>query len=97
MNEGKKMAVTILKGKTGVVMNYKRGRHNIHPHHILLNFGLAFNEAPQLIGKIVDWVSPAGRVLSGKIVSLHGRKGVVRAIFEKGLPGEALGTQVIIR
>lgn len=91
------MAVTILKGKTGVVVNYKRGRHNIHPHHMLLNFGLALNEAPQLIGKIVDWVSPAGKILSGKIVALHGKKGVVRAIFEKGLPGEAIGTQVIIR
>ena len=91
------MAVTILKGKTGVIMNYKRGRHNIHPHHILLSFGLAFKEAPQLIGKVVDWVSPAGKVLKGKIVSLHGKKGVVRAIFEKGLPGEALGTPVTIR
>ena len=91
------MAVTILKGKTGVVMNYKRGRHNIHPHHMLLSFGLTFKEAPQLIGKIVDWVSPAGKILTGKIVSLHGKKGVVRAIFDKGLPGEAIGTPVIIR
>lgn len=30
----------------------------------------------------------------GKIVSLHGKKGVVRVKFKKGVPGQALGTTV---
>jgi len=32
--------------------------------------------------------------LIGKIVGLHGKKGVVRAKFRKGVPGQALGTTV---
>jgi len=91
------MAISILKGKTGVVVNYRRGRHNQKTHHILLSFGLPYKEASQLLGKVIEWVSPGGKVLKGKIVTLHGKKGVVRAIFEKGLPGEALGKEVTIR
>jgi large subunit ribosomal protein L35Ae len=30
----------------------------------------------------------------GKIVGLHGKKGVVKAKFRKGVPGHALGTTV---
>lgn len=91
------MAINILKGKTGVIVNYRRGRHNQKTNHILLNFGLPYKEASQLIGKIVEWISPGGKVLKGKIRTLHGKKGVVRAIFDKGLPGEAIGRQVTIR
>jgi large subunit ribosomal protein L35Ae len=52
--------------------------------------------ATKLIGKGVEWISSSGKVLKGKIVAPHGRKGVVRAIFTKGLPGEALGQPVRI-
>ncbi|MDI6805626.1 MAG: 50S ribosomal protein L35ae, partial [Candidatus Bathyarchaeia archaeon] len=30
----------------------------------------------------------------GKIVALHGKKGLVRVRFRRGLPGQALGTKV---
>ena len=91
------MAVDIVKGKTGVIMNYRRGRHTQYTKHILLNFKMSYQEAAKLIGKTVEWISPGGKVLKGKIVALHGKKGVVRAIFQKGLPGEALGQPVKIR
>ena len=92
------MAVDISKGKTGVIMNYRRGRHTQNTKHILLNFNMAsYRDAAKLIGKIVEWISPSGKILTGKIVALHGRKGVVRAIFKKGLPGEAIGQPVKIR
>jgi large subunit ribosomal protein L35Ae len=50
-----------------------------------------------LIGKSVSWKSESGKILSGKIASTHGNKGVVRAIFEIGLPGQAIGTRVEIK
>jgi hypothetical protein len=34
--------------------------------------------------------SPAGKEIRGKISDAHGNKGLVRAIFEKGLPGQAI-------
>ena len=39
----------------------------------------------------------AGKVIEGKISSAHGNKGVVRAIFETGLPGQAITTGVEIK
>jgi len=35
--------------------------------------------------------------ITGKISSAHGGNGVVRAIFEKGLPGQAIGTDVEVK
>ena len=37
------------------------------------------------------------KIIKGKISGAHGGKGVVRAIFEKGLPGQAVTTEVEIR
>ena len=52
-------------------------------------------EAARLIGRKVAW--PVGeRRIRGKIVALHGRKGLVRARFRRGLSGHALGTRVEI-
>ncbi|HUX99547.1 MAG TPA: 50S ribosomal protein L35ae [Candidatus Deferrimicrobium sp.] len=92
------MAETILKGKTGVIVNYRRGRHTQNTKHILLNFNFpSYQEATRVIGKEIEWKSPAGKILKGKIVSLHGKNGIVRAIFDKGLPGAAIGQPVTIR
>jgi large subunit ribosomal protein L35Ae len=53
------------------------------------------SEAAQLIGRKVAW--PVGeRKCTGKIVSLHGKNGLVKARFRKGVPGQALGSQVEI-
>ncbi|MHA1267272.1 MAG: 50S ribosomal protein L35ae [Candidatus Helarchaeota archaeon] len=91
------MSVEILKGKIGVIANYRRGRHTQNTHHLLLDFNMSYKEAAQLIGKEVEWTSPSGKILKGKIVALHGKKGVVRAIFKKGVPGEAIGQSVKIK
>jgi large subunit ribosomal protein L35Ae len=55
------------------------------------------NIAAKYIGKKIEWKSSKGKTLIGKIVGLHGRKGVLKARFRKGLPGEAIGTELIIR
>jgi large subunit ribosomal protein L35Ae len=49
--------------------------------------------AGQLIGRKVVW-KEGKNTLIGKIVGLHGKKGVVRVKFRKGVPGHALGTTV---
>lgn len=50
-------------------------------------------KAQTLVGKKVSWTSPAGKKIEGEVRSAHGKSGAVRAIFERGLPGQALGTK----
>jgi large subunit ribosomal protein L35Ae len=83
----------------GIVNNFRQGRHTQTPNHILISVKGVDNKdkAAKLIGKKVTWKSPAGKEIVGEIKVAHGNSGVVRAIFEKGLPGQALGTKVNIQ
>ena len=82
----------------GTVVSFRRGRHTYTPRHFLIQpFGCDSKEkAAKLIGKKVVWKSPAGKAINGKVAAPHGRKGVVRAIFEAGLPGQAIAMKVEI-
>lgn len=82
------------------VIQFRRGRKNYKPRHFLIEIPEVGDRAAagEFVGKTVTWKSPAKepKVIQGKISSAHGNKGVVRAIFEKGLPGQAIGTEVEI-
>ena len=81
-----------------VVIHYRQGRHHVNPHQMILKVADNAEEAKKVIGKMVNWTSPAGKVISGTVSALHGRNGSVRAIFaDKGLPGQALGQKVKIQ
>jgi large subunit ribosomal protein L35Ae len=85
-----------MKGK---VVQFRRGRHRIHEGHFLLDVGAKKrDEAGKFVGKQVTWTSSGKqkKKIKGKIASAHGNKGLVRAIFERGLPGQALTTEVEI-
>lgn len=79
-------------------MQFRRGRHIVKERHFLIEVeGCDTREkASGLIGKSVSWKSPVGKIIEGKVSAPHGNKGVVRAIFEKGLPGQAITTGVEI-
>lgn len=63
----------------------------------LLDVGMTSrDEAKKMAGRDVEWKSPAGKIIKGKIADAHGNKGLVRAIFEKGLPGQALATTITV-
>jgi large subunit ribosomal protein L35Ae len=80
------------------VIQFRRGRKTFKPRHFLIEIEgtKTREEASKLVGKTVTWTSPGklAKKITGKISSAHGNKGVVRAIFEKGLPGQAIGTEV---
>jgi large subunit ribosomal protein L35Ae len=81
----------------GIITSYRTGPKTQSSKELILQFPniKSSNEAAQLIGRKVAW--PAGeRKIRGKIVALHGKKGLVRARFRKGLPGLALGTSIEI-
>jgi large subunit ribosomal protein L35Ae len=80
----------------GKVIQFRRSRGNIIERHFLIEVPGASTrkEAEKFVGKIITWKSPAGKIIKGKIAGPHGNKGLVRAIFERGLPGQAITTKV---
>lgn len=79
----------------GVIVNYQIGPKAQRPKECLIQFThtKSVSEASQLIGRKVAWKSGKNKII-GKIVDTHGSKGLVRARFRRGLPGQALGTTV---
>jgi large subunit ribosomal protein L35Ae len=86
------------KISSGVIIGH-RGKtpKTQKPKEYLIQFSdvKSVSEAAQLIGRKVAW--PVGeRKCIGRIVSLHGKNGLVKARFRKGVPGQALGSPVEI-
>ncbi len=82
----------------GKVIQFRRGLKRIHEKHFILDVGAkSKQDAKKFAGKQVTWTSPAGKKINGKISDSHGNKGLVRAIFEKGLPGQARNTEVEVK
>jgi len=84
----------------GNVIQFRRGRKTYTPRHFLIEIPTVNSKekAIEYVGKKVEWKSTGKKpkIIIGKISSVHGGNGVVRAIFEKGLPGQAIGTDVSI-
>ncbi len=79
----------------GIVVQFRQGRHTVKPRHYLLDLNATSREeAQKLVGKEVTWTSEKGKKIKGKVSSAHGNKGLVRSIFERGLPGQAITTEV---
>lgn len=84
-----------MKGK---VVQFRRGRKNYKPRHFILDVGAEKkDDAEKFVGKEVEWKSSGEKVLKGKISNTHGNSGLVRAIFEKGLPGQAINDEVEVK
>ena len=78
------------------LISFRTARRHQKMKHMLLEIDGCDTraKAAQHIGSRVIWTTPAKRKIYGKIVSPHGNNGVIRAIFSKGLPGDALTTTV---
>jgi large subunit ribosomal protein L35Ae len=82
----------------GIVVQFRRSRKRIHEKHFLIDVNLKNRaEAEKLVGREIIWTSPAGKKIKGRISGAHGNKGLVRAIFERGLPGQAITTDVEVK
>lgn len=79
----------------GRITNYRTGPKSQTSKECLIEFqGLT---SAALVGKIVGqkvaWKG-ANRTQIGQIMGAHGRNGMVRARFNQGVPGQAIGTIV---
>ncbi|UZE93625.1 MAG: 50S ribosomal protein L35ae [Candidatus Pacearchaeota archaeon] len=81
------------------VVSFRRGRHTYKPRQFIIQTEKVKNkkDAEKYLGKEVEWKSPAGKIIKGKITASHGNKGLLRVVFEKGLPGQAINTDCEIK
>ncbi len=83
-----------------IISSYRRSIKTQKTNQVLLHIdGVSSKEeAEKFVGKKVKWTTPGKdkKVIEGKIVAVHGNKGIVRAIMEKGMPGQSLGKKVLV-
>jgi large subunit ribosomal protein L35Ae len=96
--EAFKNLICYCESMKGLLVQFRRSRHRIHERHYLLDLGCATREeAKKMVGKQVSWKSSAGKIITGTVSDAHGNKGLVRAIFERGLPGQAVATEIEVK
>ena len=93
--DGLKVLDWIMKA---TIVSYKRGRHLIHPRHVIVKVpGIEEkSKAQQLVGKKVSYNTKSGKVMKGVISRPHGNNGLIRVRFTKGMPGQAIGDELVI-
>ena len=76
-------------------MNYRIGIRTQSSRECLIQFANVESaaQAGRLLGQKVVWKGENKKRI-GKIVGFHGKNGVVKVRFKKGVPGQALGTTV---
>ena len=81
-----------------VIASYRRGVRTQSKNQMVVEIeGVNSREdATKLVGKKVSWVAPGAKktTINGEVSSAHGGKGAVRVRFERGMPGQSLGTNV---
>jgi large subunit ribosomal protein L35Ae len=83
----------------GIIVNYRMGRQTQNTKQMIIKPEGVENkeQAEKLKGRKVVWTSPSGKKMEGHISSSHGNKGAVRVRFDKGLPGQSIGTEILIQ
>ena len=79
----------------GVVQSYRRGPKSQRNHECLIKVLDIESKVANLVGWKVSWPQDEPR-LFGTILKPHGKTGTLRVKFVKGLPGQALSTNVKI-
>lgn len=83
-----------------VIVNFRMGRHHTTGNQAVLSVESisSKDEAAKLVGKKVHFTCEGKdkKVITGTVSATHGNSGALRALFERGLPGQAIGKHVKI-
>lgn len=76
-------------------MNYRIGIKTQMSNECLIEFMSTDSpyKSGSFVGKKVVWKSGKSELV-GRIIGSHGKNGVVKVKFNKGVPGQAIGTTV---
>lgn len=84
----------------GIIVNYKRGRKTQTTNQMIIIVpDVDRAKAESLVGKEVVY-SIEGKnktQIKGEIRSTHGNKGAMRVLFERGMPGQAIGQKIEVK
>ena len=82
----------------GIIVNFRGSRRVKKGNHMIVQVdGVDSKEkAGQLVGRKVIWKTSAGKELNGQIASAHGNSGALRVRFDTGMPGQSIGSKVVI-
>ena len=82
----------------GTITSFRRGKSTVYGNQMIIDANLNKDKSKELIGKKVIWTSPGKdkKLIKGTITNLHGAKGKLRVLFEKGMPGQSVNTKVKI-
>ncbi|MBI3035487.1 50S ribosomal protein L35ae [Candidatus Woesearchaeota archaeon] len=82
----------------GTIVHFRGSRRVKKGNHMIVKVSSidSKEKASQLVGKKVVWKTSAGKSMAGKIASAHGNSGALRVIFETGMPGQSIGSKVMI-
>lgn len=80
----------------GRLVNYRRGVHTEYTNQYIVEVeGVGDRtSADGILGKKVTWKTTTGKEIVGKVSKAHGNSGAVLVRFDRGLPGQAIGTEV---
>lgn len=84
----------------GIIVNYRRGRKTQTTNQmIVVTPDTDKKKAESLVGKSVSYSCGGkdNKEIKGEVRAVHGNRGAVRVLFEKGMPGQAIGQKVVIK
>lgn len=82
----------------GKVISFRKGIRTQKKYQMIIKVKGVDNKekAKSLFNKRVTWKSPGGKEIKGVVTNVHGNSGALRVQFEKGLPGQSVGTSVVL-
>jgi len=82
----------------GVIIGFRGSQYTQYNNQLIILLAEinSREKARSLIGKKVTWVTPANKRITGEVRRAHGNNGAVNVLFEKSLPGQAIGQPVAL-
>jgi len=83
----------------GVVVGYRRGSNTQYPRQVLIKVVNSITKkVDNLVGAKLLVKDIYGNEYHGKIIRVHarGRNNIVIGVFNRNLPGQAIGAEVLI-
>ena len=82
------------------IASYRRSRRTQYGNQMIVESADVTSKeaAEKLVGKKVTWTIDGKNktTIAGEVRAAHGGKGALRVLFERGMPGQALGSEVTI-